>query len=119
MRFQDIPIMYITVTKNNTKMVLTNGKDPKTLCIHSCGREGFKNCRKGTNVAAQATGIAMSRKTVNQGIKTIRICIKGLGPGRMSSIKGLQMGGLNIVSISDHTPISEPVWPRPPAARSI
>jgi hypothetical protein len=26
MRFEDIPIMYITVTKNNTKMVLTNGK---------------------------------------------------------------------------------------------
>ena len=27
--------------------------------IHSCGREGFKNTREGTNIAAQATAITM------------------------------------------------------------
>ena len=28
--------------------------------VRSCGLEGFKNAKKGTNVAAQATGIAMA-----------------------------------------------------------
>jgi hypothetical protein len=28
--------------------------------IHSCGREGFKNTREGTNIAAQATGITLA-----------------------------------------------------------
>ena len=28
--------------------------------IRSCGMEGFKNAKKGTNIAAQATGIAMA-----------------------------------------------------------
>ena len=32
--------------------------------IHSCGREGFKNTREGTNIAAQATAITIA--TVQQ-----------------------------------------------------
>lgn len=28
--------------------------------IRSCGMEGFKNTRKGTNIAAQATAISLS-----------------------------------------------------------
>lgn len=47
------------------------------------------------------------------GVDTIRIAIQGLGPGRMSSVKGLQMGGMKIVAIADTTPIS---W-KPPRAR--
>lgn len=31
--------------------------------IRSCGMEGFKNTRKGTNIAAQATAIGLA--TVN------------------------------------------------------
>lgn len=32
----------------------------KTQMLRSCGVEGFKNARKGTNVAAQATAISIS-----------------------------------------------------------
>jgi len=32
----------------------------RTLIIHSCGMEGFKNTREGTNVAAQATAITLA-----------------------------------------------------------
>jgi len=118
LRFADTPIVYIKVTKNNTIMSFGDAKG-KILERNSCRTEGFKNCRKGTNVAAQATGISMSRKVLNNGIKTVRIMIKGLGPGRMSSVKGLQMGGLNIISITDATPICEAPDARPPAAKSL
>lgn len=48
----------------------------------------------------------------------MRVKIQGLGPGRMSSVKGLQMGGIKIVSITDATPISfNP--PRPKKARRL
>ena len=47
------------------------------------GTEGFKNCRKGTTVAAQATGLAMASRLHKAGITSIRVCVKGLGPGRM------------------------------------
>lgn len=58
--FKDLPIVHIRVTKNNTIVDATNSKG-KTLAINSCGKEGYKNCRKGTNVAGQATAIALAK----------------------------------------------------------
>jgi Ribosomal protein S11 len=47
--------------------------------------EGFKNTRKGTNIAAQATAISIATKIMERGIKSVRIAVRGLGPGRMVS----------------------------------
>lgn len=116
--YKDLPIIHIKTTKNNTIFSLCNRDGAFILC-RTCGMEGFKNCRKGTNVAAQSTALSFSQKITRMGHKTVRVCIRGLGPGRMSSVKGLQMGGINIVSITDTTPISEVPKHRPPAARSV
>ncbi|KAG8189235.1 hypothetical protein JTE90_013763 [Oedothorax gibbosus] len=102
-RFADIPIVCIRVSKNNTIYMLTDSKG-KGIEIRSCGIEGFKNTKKGTNIAAQATAITFSSRIKRKGFEQVRVTIKGLGPGRMASIKGLEMGGLNIVSITDRTP---------------
>uniref|UniRef100_A0A1L8ED79 Putative 28s ribosomal protein s11 mitochondrial n=2 Tax=Haematobia irritans TaxID=7368 RepID=A0A1L8ED79_HAEIR len=110
--FSDIPIANIRVSPNNTIIVFTDSKGVPRL-THSCGVEGFKNTRKGTNIAAQATAITVGSKALELGWKTIRVKVRGLGPGRMSAIKGLQMSGLHIVSITDNTPVS---W-NPPRAR--
>lgn len=53
--------------------------------LRSCGMEGFKNTRKGTNIAAQATAISLGTRILERGIKTVRVTVKGLGPGRMVS----------------------------------
>lgn len=110
--FNEIPIVNIKTSPNNTIINITNAKgDPQIL--RSCGMEGFKNTRKGTNIAAQATAISISTRILERGIKSVRVTVKGLGPGRMSAIKGLQMGGLNIVSITDTTPVTwNPLRPR-------
>ncbi|CAD6994792.1 28S ribosomal protein S11, mitochondrial [Ceratitis capitata] len=110
--FVDLPICNIRVSPNNTIINVTDSKGVPRL-IRSCGVEGFKNTRKGTNIAAQATAISISEKAIELGWKTVRVKVRGLGPGRMSAIKGLQMGGLQIVSITDTTPVS---W-NPPRAR--
>ncbi|XP_043278865.1 28S ribosomal protein S11, mitochondrial [Venturia canescens] len=103
--FKEIPIVHIRVSHNNTIVGLTDHKGVLKI-MHSCGREGFKNARKGTNIAAQATAITLSTKALEQGFKTVRVRVRGLGPGRMSSIKGLQMGGLNIISVTDSTRVT-------------
>ncbi|KAI8119485.1 hypothetical protein FF38_01980 [Lucilia cuprina] len=110
--FNELPIAHVRVSPNNTIISFTDSKGVPRL-IRSCGIEGFKNTRKGTNIAAQATAISIGSKAVELGWKTIRVKVRGLGPGRMSAIKGLQMSGLNIVSITDNTPVS---W-NPPRAR--
>lgn len=110
--FKEVPIVNIRVTKNNTILSLTNPKGVIQI-IRSCGIEGFKNTKKGTNIAAQATAISFCGKVVERGIKSARLTVRGIGPGRMSAIKGLQMGGLNIVSITDMTRVST----NPPRSR--
>ncbi|GAB6019010.1 28S ribosomal protein S11, mitochondrial [Chamberlinius hualienensis] len=116
-RFDDLNILNIKVTKNNTIMQLIDPKG-KSLILNSCGNEGFKNAKKGTNVAAQATGISMGMKSLNLGVRNVRVKIRGLGPGRAASIKGLQMAGINIVSITDNTP-AEITCPRPRKVRRV
>ncbi|KAI9584363.1 28S ribosomal protein S11, mitochondrial [Glossina fuscipes] len=117
MPFNELPICNIRVSPNNTIILFTDYKGVPRI-IRSCGIEGFKNTRKGTNIAAQATAITIGGKAIELGWKTIRVKVRGLGPGRMSAIKGLQMSGLNIVSITDNTPVS---WnpPRPRKQRSL
>ncbi|EPY85571.1 28S ribosomal protein S11, mitochondrial-like isoform 2 [Camelus ferus] len=75
------------------------------LACTSCGTEGFRNAKKGTGIAAQTAGIAAAAKATGKGVTHVRVVVKGLGPGRLSAIKGLTMGGLEVISITDNTPI--------------
>ncbi|KAI5709802.1 hypothetical protein M8J75_003403 [Diaphorina citri] len=117
LKFKNLPIMNIRVTKNNTILSLSDAKGVVKL-LRSCGMEGFKNARKGTNIAAQAAGITIGKKALEIGVSSVRINVRGLGPGRLASIKGLEMTGLNIVSITDSTRCSE-TPPRPRKQRKI
>ncbi|XP_054714708.1 28S ribosomal protein S11, mitochondrial-like [Uloborus diversus] len=116
-KFSDVPIVYIRVSKNNTIFQLGDGKG-HAMELRSCGMEGFKNTKKGTNIAAQATAISFTTRIRRKGFTQARVSIHGLGPGRMASIKGLEMGGLNIISITDTTPVIHG-GPRPRKARRV
>ncbi|KAG6454947.1 28S ribosomal protein S11, mitochondrial [Manduca sexta] len=115
--YKDLPICNVRVSHNNTIFTMTDSAG-KVKVIRSCGMEGFKNTKKGTNIAAQTTAISIATKAIDRGIKSIRVRVQGLGPGRLSAVKGLQMGGLQIVSITDNTHVS---WnpPRPRKARRL
>ncbi|KAI1296746.1 28S ribosomal protein S11, mitochondrial [Halotydeus destructor] len=111
--FSMLPIISIKTSPNNTLMTASDHHG-KIILNKSCGTEGFKNCRKGTNVAAETTGISLAQKLVKLGVTSVRVCVQGLGPGRMSSVKGLVAGGLEIISITDVTPFCD----KPPRARA-
>ncbi|XP_026731760.1 28S ribosomal protein S11, mitochondrial [Trichoplusia ni] len=112
MLYKDLPICNIRVSHNNTIFTLTDAAGTVKV-IRSCGMEGFKNTKKGTNIAAQTTAISIATRAIDRGFKTIRVRVQGLGPGRLAAVKGLQMGGLEIISITDNTHVS---W-NPPRAR--
>ncbi|XP_069768026.1 small ribosomal subunit protein uS11m isoform X2 [Narcine bancroftii] len=103
-KYEELHIVHIKATYNNTHIQVTT-HDGRSMLRTSCGTEGFKNTKKGTPIAAQTAGISAAVKAINQGITFVRVAVKGLGPGRMSAIKGLSMGGLQVVSITDNTPI--------------
>ncbi|ELR45019.1 small ribosomal subunit protein uS11m [Bos mutus] len=103
-KFEEIPIAHIKASYNNTQIhVISAAHQP--LARASCGTEGFRNAKKGTGIAAQTAGIAAAAKATGKGVTHVRVVVKGLGPGRLSAIKGLTMGGLEVISITDNTPI--------------
>ncbi|XP_017281355.1 28S ribosomal protein S11, mitochondrial [Kryptolebias marmoratus] len=104
MKFEELPILHIKATYNNTHIQLTDSAG-QPLVKTSCGTEGFKNIKKSTPIAAQTAGISAAAKATAKGVKFVRVMVKGLGPGRLSAIKGATMGGLEVVSITDNTPV--------------
>uniref|UniRef100_A0AC35GVD4 Ribosomal protein S11 n=1 Tax=Panagrolaimus sp. PS1159 TaxID=55785 RepID=A0AC35GVD4_9BILA len=115
--YNELPILHIKATKNNTLIHATDSKY-KAIMYTSCRLEGFKNARKKTNIAGQTTGIAAGQRLLRRGINTIRVCVKGIGPGRMTAVQGLASAGVNVVSITDRTPLCE-LGPRPRKIRRV
>lgn len=116
--YNELPIVHIQSSPNNTIITVTNYTGKEILGHSSCGQEGFKNVKKSTNVAAQATGLSVGTKMTKKGLASVRVLVKGLGAGRLPSIKGLQMGGLKIVSITDRTHVLHS-GPRPRKAKRL
>ncbi|RUS91925.1 hypothetical protein EGW08_000327 [Elysia chlorotica] len=102
-QFTDVPVVHIKSTSNNTILTVASGSN--VLALQSAGTVGFRNARKGTNVAAQAAAIALASDAIRKEVKNVRVCLKGIGPGRLPALKALQMSGLNIISITDTTPL--------------
>ena len=91
--------------ENNTIVTFT---DPSgnVLGWSSSGAAGFKGTRKSTPYAAKMAAETAAGKVKPYGIETVTVELKGLGPGREQSIRGLQSAGLNIDAIIDVTPIA-------------
>ncbi|CAF0786766.1 unnamed protein product [Didymodactylos carnosus] len=103
-KYEDLPIVHMKCTRNNTHIDVT-APDGNQIFYATCGIVGFHNAKKGTTTAAQAVGTYMGNQLQRRNIKTVRIVVKGIGPGRLMAIKGLQMTGVQIISITDNTKI--------------
>lgn len=103
-KFEELHVVHVKATYNNTHIQLTDSAGA-SLVRTSCGTEGFKNIKKSTPVAAQTAAISAAAKATAKGVTFVRVVVKGIGPGRLSAIKGLTMGGLEVVSITDNTPV--------------
>ncbi|HRY56913.1 MAG TPA: 30S ribosomal protein S11 [Patescibacteria group bacterium] len=95
---------YITAGMNNTIITITDDMG-NTLFSGSSGKSGFKGSRKSTPYAATKASEQAGAMAFNAGVREVAVFVKGPGMGRISSIKALKTAGLNIVSISDQTPM--------------
>jgi len=95
---------YITAGFNNIIVTLTD-TEGNTLFSSSAGKVGFKGSRKSTPYAATKATESMAQEASQAGMKDVSVIVKGPGMGRIAAIKALKSGGLNVVSISDITPI--------------
>lgn len=115
--FIQLPEVRIMLSKNNTKVVCVDFRG-NVLFNTSASIEGFKNCKKKTEVAGQAVGVSTGNKCMRRGLTYVRVTLRGLGPGRQSCIQGMSMAGVQIVSLTDVSPLPE-LGPRPRKARRL
>ena len=98
-------IAHISVSYNNTLITITDLKG-EVLSWSTSGLLGFKGTKKSTPYAANMVAKDCVEKAKKYGLNSIKIVIKGIGPGREASMRGLAGTGLNILSIMDATPIA-------------
>lgn len=95
---------YINASYNNTIVTLAE-PNGNVLAWASSGSSGFKGTRKSTPYAAQIAAENAAEKAKVFGLERVHIFVKGLGNGREQAIRGLVSKGLDVVSITDTTPI--------------
>jgi small subunit ribosomal protein S11 len=95
---------FITAGMNNTLITITD-EQGNTLFTGSSGKSGFKGSRKSTPYAATKAAERAASEAYNSGLRDVAVVVKGPGMGRISSIKALKSAGLNVISISDQTPM--------------
>lgn len=84
----------------------------------SAGSSGFKGSRKSTPYAAQVAAENAARKAMDHGMRQVDVFIKGPGAGREMAIRSLQAAGMQVLSISDITPVPHNGC-RPPKRRRV
>ena len=97
-------IACIQETFNNTIVTITDGTG-NVVTWASAGSVGFKGSRKSTPFAAQMAAENAAQKATGQGMKEVKVFVKGPGAGREAAIRSLQAAGLEITAIRDVTPI--------------
>ena len=97
-------VAHIQSTYNNTIVTITE-KDGKVITWASSGTIGYKGSKKKTPYAAGVSADAAAKAAMEQGVKKVDVVVKGLGSGRETAIRSLQAAGLEILSITDETPV--------------
>ncbi|MBI5729237.1 MAG: 30S ribosomal protein S11 [Candidatus Magasanikbacteria bacterium] len=108
---------YIQATYNNTIITIT---DPNGAVLgwSSSGTNGFKGPKKATPYAASVVVKDLMTKLADYAVKEVNVFIKGIGGGRESAIRALHGNGLNVLNITDLTPIPHNGC-RPPKRRRV
>jgi small subunit ribosomal protein S11 len=108
---------HIKASFNNIIISITNSSG-QVISWASAGKMGFRGSKKNTPYAAQTAAADCAKVAVDLGVKKIDVFVKGPGSGRESAIRTLQASGLDVLSITDITPLPHNGC-RPPKARRV
>ncbi len=110
-------VAHIKSTFNNTHVTITD-KYGNVIVWEKAGTSGFKGSRKSTAYAATMSADKAAQSALALGMSSVDVEVKGPGSGRESAIRALAVGGLQITSIKDVTPLPHNGC-RPPKRRRV
>ena len=111
-------IVHIQASFNNTIISITDMAG-NVLSWCTAGKLGYRGAKRSTafvaqRIAEQCGKVAMD----NNGLREVKVFVKGPGAGREAAIRALQAIGLNITVIRDVTPVPHNGC-RPPKRRRV
>lgn len=108
---------YISASFNNIIITLTNNSG-EVISWASAGKMGFRGSKKNTPYAAQMAAEDCSKTAFEQGLRKVKVYVKGPGSGRESAIRTLHSSGIEVMEINDVTPLPHNGC-RPPKRRRV
>ena len=108
---------YIHASFNNIIITLTNNSG-QVISWASAGKMGFKGSKKNTPYAAQMAAEECSKVAFDQGLRKVKVYVKGPGAGRESAIRTIHTAGIEVSEIQDVTPLPHNGC-RPPKRRRV
>ena len=109
--------VHIRSSFNNTIVTVTD-MNGNAISWASAGGLGYRGNRKSTPFAAQMAAEAAAKASMEHGMHSVEVYVKGPGAGRESAIRALQSAGLEVNMIKDVTPIPHNGC-RPPKRRRV
>lgn len=108
---------YISASFNNIIITLTNNSG-QVISWASAGKMGFRGSKKNTPYAAQMAAEDCSKVARDQGLRKVKVYVKGPGSGRESAIRTIHSAGIEVTEINDVTPLPHNGC-RPPKRRRV
>ncbi len=109
--------VHIRASFNNIIISITNSTG-QVISWASAGKMGFKGSKKNTPYAAQTASSNCAQVAHEAGMRKADVFVKGPGSGRESAIRTIQNSGIEVVSITDVTPLPHNGC-RPPKRRRV
>jgi len=108
---------HIQATFNNIIISLTNNSG-QVISWSSAGKMGFRGSKKNTPYAAQMAAEDCAKPAMEQGLRKVKVFVKGPGSGRESAIRAIHNSGILVTEIVDVTPLPHNGC-RPPKRRRV
>lgn len=102
---------------NNIIVTLANNQG-QVISWSSAGKMGFRGSKKNTPYAAQTAATDCAKTAFDQGLRKVKVYVKGPGNGRESAIRSINASGIEITEIVDVTPLPHNGC-RPPKRRRV
>lgn len=108
---------HIHASFNNIIISLTNNSG-QVISWASAGKMGFRGSKKNTPYAAQMAAEECAKTAYDNGLRKVKVFVKGPGSGRESAIRTIHSNGIEVTEIMDVTPMPHNGC-RPPKRRRV
>lgn len=108
---------FIFASINNCIISLTNNAG-QVIAWSSAGKMGFRGSKKNTPYASQMAAEDCSKVAFDYGLRKVKVFVKGPGAGRESAIRAINASGIEVLEITDVTPLPHNGC-RPPKRRRV